>query len=53
MKIIKKRTNCRKPEEEIRIQKGIQILKQLDHPNIIKVFEFYNNISEFYIISEL
>lgn len=53
IKIIKKRTNCRRPEEEKRIKKEIQILKQLDHPNIIKVFEFYNHKSEFYIISEL
>jgi len=53
MKIIKKRPYISGPEEEMRIKKEIQILKELDHPNIIKVFEFYNNKSEFYIISEL
>jgi len=53
MKIIKKRSNYKNPEEEKRIKKEIHILRKLDHPNIIKVFEFYNHKSEFYIISEL
>jgi serine/threonine protein kinase len=53
MKIIKKRVNYKKPEEEKLIKKEIHILRKLDHPNIIKVFEFYDSNNDFYIISEL
>lgn len=53
MKIIKKRSRYRNLEEEKRIKKEIHILRKLDHPNILKIFEFYNNKNEFFIISEL
>jgi len=52
MKVIKKNRQYNKEEEE-KILNEIQILKKLDHPNILKVFEFYNTKSYFYIISEL
>jgi len=52
MKVIKKRYQYNNVEEE-KIIKEIQILRKLDHPNIIKVFEFFNTRAEFYIISEL
>jgi len=52
MKVIKKRYQYNSQEEE-KIIKEIQILRKLDHPNIIKVYEFYNTKAEFYIISEL
>lgn len=52
MKVIKKRYIFNSREEE-KIKKEIDILKTLDHPNIIKVFEFYNSEKKFYIISEL
>lgn len=35
------------------LSKEINILKELDHPHIIKVFEFYTNKHNFYIITEL
>lgn len=35
------------------LSKEINILKELDHPNIIKVFEFYSNQKNFFIINEL
>ena len=31
----------------------VEILKQIDHPNIIKIFEFYEDEAFFYIVSEL
>lgn len=31
---------------------NIQILKRLDHPNIIKIHEFYSDKKNFYIITE-
>lgn len=30
----------------------IDILKQLDHPNIVKIYEFYQDKSNFYLITE-
>ena len=30
----------------------IEILKQLDHPNIVKLYEFYQDRLNFYIITE-
>lgn len=35
------------------LSKEINILKELDHPNIIKVYEFYSNQNNFFIINEL
>ena len=31
----------------------IEVLKELDHPNIIKVFEVYEDEKRFYIVTEL
>jgi calcium-dependent protein kinase len=30
----------------------IEILKNIDHPNIIKIFEFYNSTKNYYLITE-
>lgn len=30
----------------------IDILKQLDHPNIVKIYEFYQDKLNFYLITE-
>jgi calcium-dependent protein kinase len=35
------------------VQKEINILKNLDHPNIIKVYEFFKTDKYIYIINEL
>lgn len=51
MKIINKPIHKRYDEEKI--SKEVNILKMVDHPNIIKVLEFYKNNSNFYIITEL
>eukprot|EP01016_Furgasonia_blochmanni_P042442 TRINITY_DN563_c0_g2_i7.p1 TRINITY_DN563_c0_g2~~TRINITY_DN563_c0_g2_i7.p1 ORF type:complete len:335 (-),score=102.81 TRINITY_DN563_c0_g2_i7:569-1510(-) len=40
-------------EEQERLQNEVQILKQLDHPNIIKVYEFYEDKKFLYIVTEL
>jgi len=39
-------------EEEQNLIKEISILKQLDHPNILKIFEFYNSRQNLFIVSE-
>jgi calcium-dependent protein kinase len=31
----------------------VEILKRLDHPNIIKIYEFYYDEKYFYIVTEL
>lgn len=50
MKIIKKRTQ--KPSEEKEIVNEIKILKNLDHPKILKILDFYPTSSQYYIITE-
>ena len=51
MKIIQ----CKSYSENhtLTVNKEINILKSLDHPNIIKVFEFYSSEKYIYIINEL
>ena len=53
MKIIKKGPNESKNEEkEKEIINEINILKTMDHPNIVKIFEFYSNEESYNIIME-
>ena len=40
-------------EEEETLIREINILKTLDHPNIMKVYEYFNNANCFSIVSEL
>lgn len=50
MKVIKK---AGVPEEEKAVMmKEVSILKSLDHPNIIKIFDLYEDDSKMYIITE-
>jgi calcium-dependent protein kinase len=48
MKIIEKSPNCNVDE----IKNEIEILKQLDHPNILKILEFHMSTDKFYIITD-
>ena len=50
MKVIKK-TNYNK-EEEKEFMNEIEILRKLDHPNIIKITDFYSKDTEYNIITE-
>lgn len=53
MKMINKvKLNIKKEDEE-KLIKEINILKQLDHPNIMKVYEYFNEPKELFIITEL
>ena len=52
MKIIKKISSYSR-EEEDEIKNEINILRTMDHPNILKIFEFYSNQKEYFIITEL
>ena len=52
MKLIEKRhtKNTNKIDKEI--ENEIQILKKLDHPSIVKIFEFFNSDLSYYLITE-
>ena len=54
MKIIDKNSPALKDEElsDEEILNEINILKKIDHPNIMKIFEFYNTESTYYLIVE-
>ena len=51
MKIIKKSSTCTE-EEEQEIINEINILRTMDRPNILKIFEFYSNNESYSIITE-
>ena len=38
--------------DDLEIKNEIDILKKLDHPNIVKIYEFYNTLTDFYIVTE-
>ena len=57
MKIIKKKKNKNDNNpmngtSDIEILNEINILKQIDHPNVVKIFEFYNSRDAYYLITE-
>jgi calcium-dependent protein kinase len=51
MKKIKK-SNSTSSQDEDEVLNEINILKKLDHPNIVKIFEFYNTKDAYYLITE-
>ena len=54
MKIIKNTSvDDRAGVDNVKFLKEIQVLKELDHPNIIKIFEYYVDNKNHYIITEL
>lgn len=53
MKIIDKKSAALSDESEKTLINEIIILKSLDHPNIIKVNEYFNTKRKLYIVSEL
>lgn len=53
MKLISKKLSKMTPEKEKELIQEIEIIKKLDHPNILKVYEYYNTDKRLFIISEL
>lgn len=52
MKIIKKAAGNKK-DKDSEVMNEIELLKQMDHPSIVKIFEFYNSNDNYYLITEL
>ena len=50
MKIIEKSSNDEEKEEEIKNE--INILRNLDHPNILKINDFFSTEKEYFLITE-
>lgn len=42
-----------KEDERKRLFNEVEVLRKLDHPNILKVFEFFEDEKYFYIVTEL
>jgi calcium-dependent protein kinase len=51
MRIIKKEL-IEVREEETLLFKELALLRSLDHPNIIKLYEFYRDEKYYYLLSE-
>ena len=51
MKVIKKSQTKGKEEEE-NLMNEVDILRKLDHPNIVKITDFYSLKTEYNIITE-
>lgn len=43
----------RKEEIQAKIACDIIYLRKIDHPNVVKPFEFYNSKDYFYVVTEL
>ena len=39
-------------DEKLKLVEEVSILRNLDHPNIVKVLEFYQNEKYFFIVTE-
>ena len=51
VKIIKKESLDAK--EKVRFFQEIEILRQLDHPNIVRLYEIFQDEKRYYLVTEL
>lgn len=51
VKIIKK--DSLDAKEKIRFFQEIEILRQLDHPNIVRLYEIFQDDKRYYLVTEL
>ena len=40
-------------EEKERFEAEVYLLRQMDHPNILKLYEVYQDDARFYVVTEL
>ncbi len=50
VKIINKK--CLEEEEKAKLLNEISILKQMDHPNILKLYEFFQDEKRYFLVTE-
>jgi serine/threonine protein kinase len=48
-----KKTAELKEDEILSLKEEVQVLRTVDHPNIIKLYEFYEESDKFYMVTEL
>jgi len=53
VKVINKAELCRDEDKMFLVEKEIEIMSQLDHPNIVKLYEVYVNSEEVCLVMEL
>lgn len=53
VKVINKEELCREENKMFLIEKEIEIMSQLDHPNVVKLYEVYVNEEEVCLVMEL
>ena len=53
MKVINKLKACLDEEDEKNLVNEINVLRSLDHPNILKIYEYFSSPRKLFIISEL
>jgi calcium-dependent protein kinase len=51
-KMIKKEKEKPSIEDEMEVLNEIEMMKKMDHPNIVKIFQFYNTKDAYYIVME-
>lgn len=47
-----KKSRIRSQEEKIKFLNELEVLQTLDHPNIVKLYEFYEDESNFFLVTE-
>lgn len=52
MKKIIRKDKSKDKENEKEVENEINLLKQIDHPNVVKIFEFYQTKQAYFIITE-
>ena len=53
IKSIKKRKGLAGDRQLLKFEREVENLKQLDHPNIIRIFEVFEDNRDFHIVTEL
>lgn len=49
---VKNRDNAQMEKSQLMFRNEVEILRKLDHPNIVKLFEVYEDDSKFYMVQE-
>lgn len=53
IKTIKKDKIAKDPQSKLSFYQEIEILKELDHPNVLRIYEYYEDKNFFHLVTEL